>query len=127
MKKTIRIIALAMVALTLMLTLASCGAKPNSDPDAAEKALEEAGYEVVSIPALGVNGLDKNISATKIDGDKVDAVTIFYFKDSDSAESAYELIEKQANEAKEEMEDVAIGKSGKMIWFGTKDAVKAAN
>lgn len=130
MKKTIRFVAFAMVALMLMLTLASCGAKPNSTPADAKKALEKAGYEVllvdseVALKLTGVDGLVASIVATT--KDLKNAITIYYFKDSETANKAYDKIEKEAEEAKKELENVSVGKSGKVIWFGTKDAVKAA-
>ena len=134
MKKMVKIIALAMVAVMLMLTLASCGAKPNSDPAKAKEKLEKEGYEVMLIEdetALKMSGLDGLVaSLTAMKGDSEEdaqLVTIYYFKDADSAKKAEEkdVVKKAMEEAKEE-DDVSTGRSGKMIWFGTKEAVKAA-
>ena len=130
MKKTIRFVAFAMVALMLMLTLVSCGAKPNATPADAKKALEKADYEVLLIDSeaalklTGIDGLVATLAATT--KDLKNAVSIYYFKDSASASDAYDKIKELADEAKEKTENISVGKSGKMIWFGTKDAVKAA-
>lgn len=130
MKKTIKFVAFAMVALMLMLTLVSCGSKPNATPADAKKALEKAGYEVllvdseITLKLTGIDGLVATIAATT--KDLKNAVTIYYFKDSDSATKAYDKINGLAEEAKKQTESISVGKSDKMIWFGTKDAVKAA-
>lgn len=138
MKKTIKVVALAMVALMLMLALVSCGAKPNSDPAAAEEALKAAGYSV-SKDANGANGPEgcsTILNASKIDGESLEDatmefVTIYYFKDEASADSAYADIEKDYNKAKDSERykdmDLDIGKSGKMIYCGTVAAIKAAS
>ena len=134
MKKMVKIIALAMVAVMLMLTLASCGAKPSSDPAKAKEKLEKEGYEVmlvddeVVLKLSGLDGLVATITAMKgTDEEEADAISIYYFKDSDSAKKAKEneTIKAAIEEAKEE-DDVSTGRSGKMIWIGTKEAVKAA-
>lgn len=134
MKKMVKIIALAMVAVMLMLTLASCGAKPSSDPAKAKEKLEKEGYKVALVEnedVLKLSGLDGLVaSLTAMKGDsKEDAqgVSIYYFKDADSAKKAEEneFIKAAIEEAKKE-DDASTGRSGKMIWIGTKEAVKAA-
>lgn len=127
MKKTIKIVAVAMVAVMLMLALVSCGAKPNSDPEKAKEALKDNGYIVANISAFGIADCKENISATKIDGESKEAVTIFYFENSDAADAAYDQIKKLADEDKDSSEDVVFGQSGSMIYFGTKAAIKAAS
>ena len=76
MKNTLRILAVAMVAVMLCLTLASCGG-PNPDPDKALESLKEngvtfAGKDTLVIPTalkvLGVDGISSVVSGTgKID------------------------------------------------------------
>lgn len=125
MKKTIKIIALAMVALMLMLALVSCGAKPNSDFEKAKAALEENGYDVKSNP----DAEDKTISASK----DSQYVSICYFSDEEKAKTfyeakkeAYEELKKAAEELGEDL-DYEFGISGTMVWEGTPDAIKAAS
>ncbi len=136
MKKTIRILALAMVTVMLCLTLASCGG-PNADPDKAVEALKENGItwaakDAYVVPALlrasGVDGVENVVSGTgKID-DKFAHITIIYFEEADDATDAMEKVEELANDDKKDAEDSdwVFKKSGKMIYYGTKDAVKAA-
>ncbi|MBE6534765.1 MAG: hypothetical protein E7678_07370 [Ruminococcaceae bacterium] len=124
MKKSLRIIALAMVALMLMLTLASCGA-PKSDPDKAVKALEKNGYT-----AQKMDGGEEDLECTVIgmSEDLKNRVTIAYYKTTDAAKKALD----DANENKDQLkavfgDDVIIKRSGKMVYAGTKDAIKAAS
>ena len=50
-----------------------------------------------------------------------------YFEDADAAKAAWEDVKEYAEkEDKEEDEDWEIKKFGKMIWYGTKAAIKAA-
>ena len=136
MKKTLRIFALTLVAVMLCLTLASCGG-PNADPDKAVEALKEndvawAVKDEYGVPAAlklaGVDGVDCVVTGTgKID-DKYAHVTIVYFDEAADAKEAYEKVEDFAENYKKEAEDSdwVIKKSGKMIYYGTKDAIKAA-
>ncbi|MBE6592748.1 MAG: hypothetical protein E7642_01995 [Ruminococcaceae bacterium] len=136
MKNTLRILAVAMVAVMLCLTLASCGG-PNPDPDKALESLKEngvtfAGKDTLVIPTalkvLGVDGISSVVSGTgKID-DKYAHVTIIYFEEAEDANNAFEKVEDYADGKKGDAEDSdwVFKKSGKMIYYGTKDAVKAA-
>ena len=138
MKKMVKIIALAMVAVMLMLTLASCGAKPSSDPAKAKEKLEKEGYKVTLVEnedvlkLSGLDGLVAGITAMKGDGEEeAQFVYIYYFKDSDSAKKAEEndIIKAEievAKKAVKEEDAVSTGRSGKIFWIGTKEAVKAA-
>lgn len=137
MKKTLRLLAIGMAVVMICLTLASCGG-PNSDPDKALSALKENGVtwavkDSSIVPAAlrlrGVKGVSDVVSGTgKID-DKVAHITIVYFDDAKAAKEAWEAVEKYADEKKDEekAESTWVCKrSGKMIYFGTEDAVKAA-
>ena len=142
MKKLVRILSLSLAALMLLLTLVACGA-PAKDPAKAEAALEEAGYTVSSdtriIPAIfkvaGYN-LTSVLSASKIVTDdegnkKVEYISVYYFTDKENAEKALAKVEEYATDDKEseEAEDsdwVNPTRSGAMIYYGTKAAIKAA-
>lgn len=136
MKNTLRILAVAMVAVMLCLTLASCGG-PNPDPNKALESLKEngvtfAGKDTLIIPTAlkiaGVDGISSVVSGTgKID-DKYAHITIIYFEEAEDAKNAFEKVEDYANKNKGDAEDSdwVFKKSGKMIYYGTKDAVKAA-
>ena len=132
MKKSIvKVLALALVAVMMCAMLVSCGG-PNADPDKAKAALEENGYAAEKIDGIGllafawaggdieavVTGIDKN--------DLTDTVTIIYYESKDAATEAWESVEKYFNEKSEEESDYEIKQSGEMIWFGHKDAIKAA-
>ncbi len=137
MKKTLRILALAMVTVILTLALVSCGG-PNADPDKAVEALKKngivlAGKDTKLLPptfeALGADGIDCVVSGTgKID-DEFATITIIYFDEAADAKDAMEKIEDYAEKNKDDEakdSEWVFKQSGKMIWFGTKAAIKAA-
>ena len=86
---------LALVAVMMCATLASCGG-PAKDPADALAALKENGYvaaeDTVIIPAtlklIGVNGVKSVVSGSATIEDKFQTVTIFYFEDADTAKGA---------------------------------------
>ena len=149
MKKTLRMLALVMAVLMCIFAVVACDSnkdanedtekkeeviKPNSDPAKAKENLEKEDYVVTLIDdesvlkLSGIDGLVAAITAMKgIDAEEADVISIYYFKDSDSAKKAKENeIIKEAIEAAKEEKDVSTGISGKIFWMGTKAAVKAA-
>ncbi len=136
MKKFVRIMSFALVAIMLCVTLASCGG-PAKEPADAVAALKENGYtaaeDKIVIPAalklLGVEGVKSVVSGSATIEDKFETITIVYFNDKDAAKTAMEKIEKYADENKDdkaEDSDWVVKQSGAMIYYGTKAAVKAA-
>lgn len=150
MKKILSLMMVLALAVSCMFVFASCGgggATPNEDPEEAKDALKDADYEVEMIEgealeyAFDYDGLEAVVAGVKMDADiediedledledmKIEAVTIFYFEDEDAAKDAFEDIEDEAGDSAEEMgiEDYVCKQSGKMVWIGTKAAVKAA-
>jgi hypothetical protein len=137
MKNVLRFAAVAMVAIMLCLTLASCGG-PNADPDDALAALKENGVTWAAkdntvLPGvyklLGVDDVECVVSGTgKIDGEYAH-VTIIYFEEKDDANDAWEKIQKESEDDKKDADEDAewvCKKSGKMIYYGTKEAINAA-
>lgn len=137
MKKVLSIVCLLALTVCCLFSFASCGA-PNSDPDEALAALKENGVtwaakDTVAIPTalrvLGVEGIDCVVSGTgKID-DEYAHVTIIYFKESDDANDAWETVQDYADDKKDdkaEDSEWVCKKSGKMIYYGTKNAIDAA-
>ena len=135
MKNTLRILALCMVAVLLVGALAACA--PNKDPDKAVAALKKneytAGKDSSLIPAAltlaGVKGVDCVVTGTKTvekDGEKTtESVIIIYFTDSSSAKEAMEKVKSYYENEKDAKEDWK--QSGKILYSGTKAAVKAAH
>lgn len=138
MKNSIKVLAFVLTFVMLALTLVSCA--PKSDPDKAKAALEKKEYTVlktngyldgVASALLGKEKtVDATVSATKTvkdkDGnDKTESVVIIYYVSKDAANDAWAEIKK--NYEKDNDSDWAVGKSGKMIWYGTKAAIKAAS
>jgi hypothetical protein len=134
MKKTIKLIALTLVLTLSVLTLASCFF-PNMDPEKAIDALEENDYLAAEddtvlpliFAGLGIKDVDTVVTATAVIDKKGEHVTIIYFEDADAAKAAWEDVKEYAEDKdkKEEDSDWKIGKFGKMIWYGTENAIKA--
>ena len=134
MKKTIKLIALTLVLTLSVLTLASCFF-PNMDPEKAIDSLEENDYLAAEddtvlpliFAGLGIKDVDTVVTATAIIDKKGEHVTIIYFEDAAAAKAAWEDVKEYAEDKdkKEEDSDWKIGKFGKMIWYGTENAIKA--
>ena len=136
MKKTVSIVCLLALMVSCLFVFASCGA-PNSDPSKALEALKENGItwaakDTTVIPLAlklaGVDDVDCVVSGTgEIDG-KYAHITIVYFEESEDASEAWEKTKEYAESKKDEKaeSDWVCEKSGKMIYWGTKDAIKAA-
>lgn len=133
MKKLVRIISLALVAVLLGAALVSCGG-PNADPAKAKAALDEANYLVTETDndfaigavelALGIDDLECVVAGVA----KEDAIAIYYFEDAKAAKTAFETMKTKTDKILEDVEeDKVVAKcSGKMVYFGTKQAVKDA-
>ena len=137
MKRVLSLICALALAISCLFVLASCGA-PNSDPDKALEALKENGVtwaakDTKVIPGLlkiaGIDDVDCVVSGTgKID-DEYAHITIIYFEDASAASDEWEDVQDYADDKKDdeaEESDWVCKKSGKMIYYGTKNAIKAA-
>ena len=110
---------------------------PNSDPEKAEEALKDAGYIVsvaddkISMVLAGgsYDGCKAVLMACNEENDD-DGIFIWYFEEKENADEAWDDIEKFAeslNESAEEEDiDMVCKKSGKLIYYGTKQAIKDA-
>jgi len=133
MKNVLRLVALSLVLVVMLGSLASCGG-PNADPEKAEEALDDAGYAVTLDKTIqpglyklaGVDGVDCVVSAVNLDEDDAGFITIIYFDEAEDAKEAFDHIKDEAEDKMEKYEDYVCKKSGKMIYYGTKNAVKAA-
>ncbi len=137
MKKTfLKLIATALLV-CMIVALAACTPKPQLDFTKAKENLEEEGYLVVVI--------GDSLTATK---DLEDFLQIYVFDNEGDAEDMYEDLKKERDddieelreeiksaegEEKEELQDElddmqewVVGISGKTVWIGTKDAIKAS-
>ena len=143
MKKLLKSLLALMLISMMAISFVSCGVP--SDPAKAKANLEGEGYKVileqVDLGDLGAALGDKTeATLSAIKGEEL--VTITWYKNADDAKAAYEKLEETYKKAKEElkkMEDgeakdaakamldnAAFGRSGKIVWTGTKAAVKAA-
>lgn len=135
MKKSIKVLAMLLVVLTLSFAVACA---PHADPQKAKASLEKNEYAVTIVRdtfSLGLTegllGLDQGdlvaaVSAVNEDGE---AITILYFEESGDARDCFKLFKddlKDFLETEGEGKEVVVKQSGKMIYIGTKAAIKAA-
>lgn len=146
MKTTLRILALCMVAVLMVGVLAACA--PNKDPKKAAANLKEEGYTVTSVTkgstvddlaisavelALKIEGVEAIVSGYKSVKDEDDEmIAIYYFDTAAHAKDAFEKVqdaieEDEKDDKSENKKEIVIKKSGKMIYGGTKAAIKAAH
>ena len=142
MNKYLRLIALSLILVMAVALLASCGKDgnkeadpvPNKDPDEAEEALEDEDYTVRrSTSSFGYSGLEDAIIAKKTlyyedtDDEITEEIVILYFDTKDDAKNAYsdfkDLVQ-SLNEGRKTK--LKYGREGKLLWYGTKKAIKAA-
>ena len=134
MKKTLQFIALALVLVLSVVTLASC-LPPNMDPEKAIDSLKENDFKAAEddtllpfvFAGLGIKDVDVVVTGTAVIDDKLEHVTIIYFEDAEAAKEAWEDVKEYAEKEDKEEEDTdwTIAKFGKMIWYGTEAAIKA--
>lgn len=147
MRKTVAtVLAVIFVVAICAFGFTGCVAKA---PSKAVTNLEKEGYE-----AIKTDGIDDDIEyrvyavkkGTSIE-DLENNVTVLYFKDAKKAKYYYksmklskehyyklaklehdagEISDNKWEKIKEEYQTYKIGISGKVVWFGHKDAVKAA-
>ena len=144
MKKQIAIIVAVMAVVMLSVVMLTACA-PASNPIDAEAALNKNGYTalrttgyvsgVISAIAGVENNIEGTVTGTKTvedkDGNsKTEYVTIVYYKSAAAAKEAWESSQEDAEKEKKNKDaddsDWVCARSGKMIYWGTKAAVKAA-
>ena len=133
MKKVITIISVIAIVAVLAVALMAC---VPSDYNKAESNLKEADYYVACYKegdplfktmtsAFGAENVTAIVTGTSKDLEE--GITLVYFKDSKSAKNAFDKFKKQIDdETKEESSDkeYVVKQSGKVIYGGTKKAVK---
>lgn len=134
MKKKI-IVSISLILVIALCAAVLCACAPNSDPDKAIKALSDNGYTAAQddlvIPTalrlFGVKDIDCVISGTKKNGDNVDSITVVYFTSKSAADDNWDEVQKYVDDKEDEDDsDYEIKKSGKMIYWGTKQGIKDA-
>ncbi|MBO4540050.1 MAG: hypothetical protein J5781_07200 [Clostridia bacterium] len=146
MKKRIMIIT-SVVALALVCALLFAACAPAADPDTAKKNLKDDGYSATvydgdslivggALSLFGINNVNKVLIGSKYADDSFEFLTVLYFDSSKDANEAVDKVKEYAKDKEKQEEkgqkkdegsvEWVFGKSGKMIWFGTKAAVKAA-
>lgn len=137
MKKTVKVVSLVLVMVLAVALIAACG--PASNPDKAAEALKENGYEVVNLngaevakknDAEGLVAMVTGLKITNLLKGEGECIVIFYFDSSKTASDYWNSDDME--DAKKEIQssfkdaEMVFEKSGKMIYIGTKQAVKDA-
>lgn len=135
MKKTVKIVAAVAVLAVMCTALVAC--IPN-DYEKAESNLKKEGYTILMSYAEGDVGFDtivKTVVGSVVDGitaivsagkGLTDAITLVYFESSSKAKEHFDALKEQAEkDAEDEDVELIFKRSGKVIYFGTEDAVKA--
>ena len=135
MKKLVKVLAVVLVMLTLSLAVACA---PNANPEKAKESLEKNGYAVsLATDAFGlaitegILGLDRGdlVAVLTAGNEEGEAITIVYFEEADDARDCYKEYKddlKELLETDDEEKEIVAKQSGKMIYIGTKAAIKAA-
>ncbi|MGM9608653.1 MAG: hypothetical protein ACI3XE_00345 [Eubacteriales bacterium] len=138
MKKIVKLVSLVLVAVMCVAVFASCA--PASDPEKAKAALEKKEYSVMLTTSETVagkatlagagfflaDGAELEAWLVGTSKDLKNAVTIFYFTDAKGAKDSFKAYEDSVSKEDKENEDFVFAQSGKMIYAGSKEAVKAA-
>lgn len=141
MKKRITIVTVLALVLACAMLFAAC--TPASNPDTAKEKLEKKGYTVsvdfpigpTALSVLGITGVKKVVQGYYSDENSYEYICIIYFSSPSDVKEAIDKVKSYASDQEKDKEkdskdkeesDWTVGKSGKMIWFGTKNAVKAA-
>ena len=130
-----KIIALVLVSILMLCTLASCSAKPNSDPEVAKANLEAAGYTVYQSRSImdddNYEGIVDALDVRGSRGVSNISLTICYFEDDAAADKAWnnDTIQNYISVAEEctWIPDTFVAKKvGNIIYYGDKEMIKDA-
>ncbi len=152
MKKILSMLLVLVTMLTVCMSLVACGGpKPNLNLDRAKKNLKDNDYEVEICDGDewedvedGALAMEEVLYADDEDGDNY--IYIIKFKTTKDAKLYYKAFENEdawvkylkyvlkkygddldredREEFEERIEDYSWGRSGKYVWYGTKDAIK---
>ena len=123
MKKLMKSLLAMMLIVMMAVSFTSCGVP--SDPAKAKANLKDNGYGATAITA-SMLGLEEAEVEAIVGGGKslTNTVVIVYFKDVEDAKEYHAKLQEAAKG--ESDSDYVYGRSGKAVYAGHKDAVKAA-
>jgi competence protein ComGC len=116
MKKLFKTISIALVLATISILLLACVPKA----DKIEDKLKDKDYLVLVIDSSLL--LPKNVEATVTATNGDEAINITYYTTTDAAKEAY----KKLKDNTKDDSDKKIGRRGKAVYVGTKQAKKDA-
>ncbi len=126
-KSVIKTIAFSLLVAIICAFLSACA--PAANPDRAAKALEDAGYTVLysneegDIGSVALpEGVEAYISAYNED----DYIYIKYYNDKQTAQENWDAVKTEIERLQQYDEDIVYKISGRIIYYGTKQAIKDA-
>ncbi len=137
MKKFLSILSVITLVSILTVSLVACNTIP-SDPEKAVKNLEENDFETFvvesgSIEARGFAVLVDGFDSMIIGSNENNGIIILYFDDSNAAKNFYEdgvesmlALFEISEEDFADSEECKFKQSGKIVYYGTEKAIKAA-
>lgn len=141
MRKVVKCLAFVLTMVVMLIALSACVC-PSSEPNKAREQLFRKGYEVRDVdfsPFVDDGKTDAAIIAVKY-GSGYDIITaaekiiIYYLKTKEYADEVERalLSEEEQGAVKQKYNelgkdyDIIVGRSGNIVWTGTKQAVKDA-
>lgn len=142
MKKPVKIFAVVLVCAVALTSLVACAPMPNTNYEKACKNLEDNGYAVSSIKAgdegfedvvgeyasmygVEVKDVEAVLRASKGESEEdTEIIQMMWCKTDAAAKTAYDTLKKAMDEEKD-VKDAIYGRSGKVVYLGTKAAINA--
>lgn len=127
MKKLARILSVAMLVVMTALVMTAC---VPSNAEKAKAKLEKAGYEVAVYTDADETGTEmlgyvhEDAVEMLMAGKDDNSVAVVWFKNKDAAKEIYDKTCKELENEVAEGVDVVIKIKGKVVYYGTKQAVK---
>ena len=128
MKPYLKYTLLFLLLVATVLSAVSCA--PHSNPEKAVEKLEKKGYTVKELAVGGMYNYGEGVTAAYYasDGDG-NVISIIYYETAENAKNAWTTVEALGKAYRADgidEDDWSVGHSGKIIWFGTKDALSAS-
>ncbi|MBR2337182.1 MAG: hypothetical protein IKA61_04465 [Clostridia bacterium] len=124
MKKLLKSLLAVMLISMMAISFTSCAPKAEK----VKENLEKAGYTVMLFEGDDAEEYDEGVTAvlTAVKGlDYKNSITIVWYANADDAKKAEEEAKEELKEMGDEGADYVVKRSGKCVWMGHKDAVKA--
>ena len=117
------------LAILCLFSFSSC-AVPNADPDRAISSLEEAGYTVTEKRVSALIHFGEGLSRAFEASRDWEVIHVLYYESDSAADTAFETVRTLGDSYRPSdigEDEWIVKRSGKCIYFGTKQAARDAN